>query len=62
MIIRSERLDPDSMILFLSGRLDTATSPTFELELSKLADETVDIIFDLKDLSYISSSGLHVLL
>jgi len=50
------------MELFLSGRLDTASSSTFELKLNELIDGTLDIIFDLKDLSYISSSGLHVLL
>ena len=62
MTIRSERLAPDSMVLFLSGKLDTASSSTFELELNELIDGTIDIIFDFKDLSYISSSGLHVLL
>jgi len=50
------------MVLFLSGKLDTASSSTFELELNELIDGTIDIIFDFKDLSYISSSGLHVLL
>ena len=62
MTIRSERFDNDSMVLFLSGRLDTASSSAFEHNLNALVDGTKDIIFDLKDLSYISSSGLHVLL
>ena len=62
MTIRSERLDQETMILFLSGRLDIDSSSEFELELSKLIDGTIDIIFDLKGLYYISSSGLHVLL
>ena len=62
MTIRSERLDQDSIVLFLSGRLDTASSSALELNLNELIDGTADMVFDLKDLSYISSSGLRVLL
>ena len=62
MTIHSERVDQDSIIIFLSGRLDTASSSAFELKINELVDGTADIIFDLKDLNYISSSGLHVLL
>jgi len=62
MTIQSKQLDRDSKIIFLSGRLDTASSPAFEQKINELVDGTVDIIFDLKDLGYISSSGLHVLL
>jgi len=50
------------MVLFLSGRLDTVSSSKCELELNKLIDGTINIIFDLKELDYISSSGLHILL
>ena len=62
MTIRSERLDPDTMIVFLLGRLDTVSSSEVELELNNLIDGTINVIFDLKGLEYISSSGLHVLL
>ena len=63
MTIRSEQLDKDTMVLFLSGRLDTVSSSKCELELNKiLIKGTFNIIFDLKELDYISSSGLHVLL
>jgi len=62
MTIRSEQINDDSMALYLSGRLDTTSSPAFELKINELIDGTIDIIFDLKDLSYISSSGLHVLI
>jgi len=50
------------MELFVSGRLDTASASAFELELNRLIDGTINVIFDLKGLEYISSSGLHVLL
>ena len=62
MTIHSERLDQDSIVIFLSGRLDTASSSEFELKINQLVDGNSDIIFDLKELSYISSLGLHVLL
>ena len=62
MNIRSEQLDQNSVAIFLSGRLDTASSPAFEVKVNELIDGTTDIVFDFKELSYISSSGLHVLL
>jgi len=34
----------------------------YEGELKRLVDGTTDVILDLKDLTYISSSGLHILL
>jgi len=62
MIIRSEQSDKNSLILFLSGRLDTASSSVFEIKITELVDTALDVVLDLKDLTYISSSGLHVLL
>ena len=62
MIVRSEKPDQSSLILFLSGRLDTVTSSTLEQKFNELIDGTLGIIFDLKELSYISSSGLHLFL
>ena len=50
----------DKLIISLEGRLDTTTSPNLESEYKKL-DET-NIVLDLKDLNYISSAGLRVLL
>jgi len=62
MTIRSEYLDQNSLVLFLSGRLDTASSLAFEAKINELVDSTLDVTLDLKDLTYISSSGLHALL
>jgi len=62
MTIKSELYDKKHLLLFISGRLDTASAPKFELELNRLIDGTIDVILDLKGLDYISSSGLHVLL
>ncbi len=50
----------DKLIISLEGRLDTTTSPELESEYKKLDEK--NIVLDLKDLNYISSAGLRVLL
>jgi len=62
MTIKLERLDQDTMMLVLSGRLDAVSSYNLEKKLNELVEDDLDIILDLKDLGYISSSGLHILL
>ena len=50
-------------VLDLSGSLDTNTSPAAEDEVNKLIAAGYDnILFNFKELDYISSSGLRVLL
>ena len=44
------------------GKLDTMTAPKLEEELSKNINGVQEIIFDLEELKYISSSGIRVLL
>ncbi len=46
----------------LEGRLDTVTAPRLEDELRASLDGVTELILDLKDLDYISSAGLRVLL
>ncbi|MBQ8956077.1 MAG: STAS domain-containing protein [Lachnospiraceae bacterium] len=46
----------------LEGRLDTTTAPQLEAELKTSLDDVTELIFDIKDLAYISSAGLRVLL
>lgn len=46
----------------LIGKLDTVTSPTLEKELSGMLDGVEHLFFDFKDLEYISSAGLRILL
>ena len=62
MTIRSERSGPNTIVLYLSGRLDTISSPGFEQKVNDLIENSTGMILDLKELVYISSSGLHVLL
>lgn len=51
-----------SLTVKLIGKLDTMTAPKLEEELSKKINEVQEIIFDLEELKYISSSGIRVLL
>jgi anti-anti-sigma factor len=51
------------IIILLSGRLDTLTSPQLNEVLSnKISDETMSITLDLKKMDYVSSAGLRLLL
>ena len=46
----------------LEGRLDTMTAPSLEEEIKNSIEGITELIFDLKDLAYVSSAGLRVLL
>ena len=49
-------------ILMPKGRIDTLTSPELETALQPLLDkDAVHITLDFKDVSYISSAGLRIL-
>ena len=52
----------DSITISLSGRLDKLSSPELEKAMKDEVAKKKDIIFDMKDLTYISSAGLRVLL
>ena len=45
-----------------SGRLDTSTSPELQAVVSENIDGVTDLTFDLKQLDYLSSAGLRVLM
>jgi len=46
----------------LSGELDIATAPALEDELGKLSEEVTRIVLDLRELAFIDSTGLRVVL
>jgi anti-sigma B factor antagonist len=50
------------LTLTVSGRLDTTTSPKLEAELNAEIAGITELVFDFKDLDYISSAGLRILL
>ena len=49
-------------LLNVNGRLDSTTATEFEKELIPMLDEAKENVVDFKELKYISSSGLRVLL
>jgi anti-sigma B factor antagonist len=57
-----KRIDNDKMTVELIGRLDIDSSHELEEELNKDISEVNELIFDFKNLEYISSSGLRVIL
>jgi len=58
----SKELKNDALIIKVSGRLDTNTSPDLEQELKSSLDDIHELIFEFQELDYISSAGLRVLL
>lgn len=52
-----------SLTLALEGRLDTTTAPALEAELRESLQDTITmLILDMKELVYLSSAGLRVIL
>ena len=62
MTITKTTHDAD-LTLALEGRLDTTTAPQLEAELKQsLTAEITALVLDMKDLAYLSSAGLRVIL
>ena len=57
----NKKQDGNELIISLAGRLDTNTALDLEKELSSL-DNVKKLIFDLRNLEYISSAGLRIIL
>ena len=47
---------------YVSGRLDTNTAPVLNNDLTESLEGMTELVLDLKDLEYISSAGVRVLL
>ena len=62
MLNINKKLDGEKLVVVLEGRLDTTTSPNLESELRASLAGIKEVAFDFKDLAYISSAGLRVLL
>ena len=52
----------DSLTLAINERLDTLTSPALQEEIEKSIGNVKHLILDFKDVLYVSSSGLRVIL
>lgn len=61
MNINIEEKD-NEIIVKLDGRLDKLSSPELDAELQPIMEKDKNIVFDLKNLIYISSAGLRILL
>ncbi|MCF0196461.1 MAG: STAS domain-containing protein [Bacteroidaceae bacterium] len=57
-----ERENGNAIVNFI-GRLDTPSAPQVETEVQQLMDGSIkDVVVNCADLSYISSSGLRILI
>jgi anti-sigma B factor antagonist len=56
------RRNSEEVIIEIEGRLDTTTAPTLDKTINENINDTKNLILDLKELKYISSAGLRVLL
>ena len=49
-------------IVEIAGRLDTTTSPALDKTINEDIGDTNNLVLDMKNLEYISSAGLRVIL
>ena len=52
----------DELVLEITGRVDTTTAPALEKTINENFGEVKNFILDFKNIEYISSAGLRVLL
>ncbi len=55
-------VNSDNITLQVEERVDTSTAPQLQYEIDKVIEETDKLVLDFKELIYISSAGLRVLL
>ena len=61
MTIEIEKNDHETIIEIV-GRLDTITAPALDKTINEDVADAKNLVFDFKNLEYISSAGLRVLL
>ena len=62
MLNIKKTIENGAALFLLEGRLDTTTASELESEVKNSLDGVIKLTFDLKDLEYVSSAGLRVLL
>jgi anti-sigma B factor antagonist len=55
-------VDGNKLTYTVSGRLDTNTSPSLNDDIASSLGDVKELVIDIKDLEYISSAGVRVLL
>ena len=58
----NKKSEGSTLTLGLDGRLDTTTAPQLETEIRSSLNGVKELILDFKDLAYLSSAGLRVIL
>ena len=56
------RKNSEEIVIEVAGRLDTTTAPVLDKTINENIASSKMLILDLKELTYISSAGLRVLL
>ncbi len=54
--------DNDKITIAVEGRIDSTTASEFEAAIKNETEQVSELVFDFKDLAYISSAGLRILL
>lgn len=62
MLTINKTIEDGKAVFQPEGRLDTVTAPDLEKEVRDCIDNLTELVFDFKDLDYISSAGLRILL
>ena len=62
MMTINKSVEGTNLNIALTGRLDTTTAPDLEASLKASIEGITDLTFDFKELEYISSAGLRVIL
>ena len=58
----TKNVEDTRLTILLSGRLDTSTAPSLEAALQESLPGMTELVFDFKELEYVSSAGLRILL
>lgn len=62
MLNIQKKHDGSTLTIFLSGRLDSSTSPLLVTTINESIKKIDYLILNMKDLDYISSAGIRVLI
>ena len=62
MIITNKWLNANKLMIFVAGKIDVNTVAAFRKEVAEISAGASEIIFDFREVNYISSAGLRELL